>query len=346
MDAKITKKRLSRMLSYDWIKILLTIAAAIFVWLLIFTMTATRITPAQQFTACNYLGNVSFMETKFFDLYNKAYRDGIYSYEVIETNYNDFASNAEYANTLMAARFGTSEGDFMFAPITPNPSSGKIKDEVTGEVSYKYTYAESALIGYWTYYYNLDPESENGYFHQMEEYLNVYYNGDWTKKENVNKEKIEQDFRKRTKWDKRFKTDKQKKQGVKDDIARIESYRDALEEFYGYVNEGIVEFTKVSLKDIGSQKYSIEGVYYLNLCPSSDPQNRMKHLSEYVAYTHDVTEVNPETGEETVTKNVLTATDMQVCFLKMEDMTEGFQYENVLFINYLIENCLALNKTA
>ena len=45
MDAKITKKRLNILLSYDWIKIILLAVAAILVWSLIFTMTATRVTP-------------------------------------------------------------------------------------------------------------------------------------------------------------------------------------------------------------------------------------------------------------------------------------------------------------
>ena len=59
MDAKITKLRLSRMLSYDWLKIIGAAAAVIIVWVLIFTMTATRITSAQTFTVHNYLGNIS-----------------------------------------------------------------------------------------------------------------------------------------------------------------------------------------------------------------------------------------------------------------------------------------------
>ncbi len=46
MDAKITKKRLGAMLSYDWLKIVGVAAAIIVVWMLIFQMTATRIMPS------------------------------------------------------------------------------------------------------------------------------------------------------------------------------------------------------------------------------------------------------------------------------------------------------------
>ena len=56
MDAKITKKRLNILLSYDWIKIILVAVAMIVLWSLVFTMTATRVTNAQNFTIFNYTG--------------------------------------------------------------------------------------------------------------------------------------------------------------------------------------------------------------------------------------------------------------------------------------------------
>ena len=50
MDNKLTKKRLSDFLSYEWIIILVAIIAAIFVLELIYTVSATRITTGQKFT--------------------------------------------------------------------------------------------------------------------------------------------------------------------------------------------------------------------------------------------------------------------------------------------------------
>ena len=344
MDAKITKKRLSRMLSYDWIKILLTIAAAVLVWMLIFTMTATRITPAQQFTVFNYLGNVSFNDTKFLDLYNEIYSDGTFSYEVLEINNNDIPSTAEYASTIMEARLATNEGDVIFVSSQPNTSSEKIKNEETGEEYYQYSYAESLLVGYFHQMYQLDPEKQGSYFYNMEAYLNNYYKGDWTKSENLEEAKVSADFYARAKNDKRFKTDEQKKAGEAKDIQRIKDYRDALEQFYGYLNAGVIEFVDVKMENVNSQEVTIEGTYYINICPSSDAQNRMEKLSEYVCYTTDVVEKDPQTGEDKVTENVRKADDMLVGFFHLNEMTEGFQYENVLFINALIEKTLALGN--
>ena len=80
MDAKITKQRLSHLLSYDWLKIVGLIAVAILVWSLIFTMTATRITAAQQFTVINYTGNAALTGREFSTTFQKFHRDGVFSY--------------------------------------------------------------------------------------------------------------------------------------------------------------------------------------------------------------------------------------------------------------------------
>ena len=55
MDAKITKTRLGLLLSYDWIKIVGSWVAVVLLWLLIFTMTATRATTGQSFELYAYV---------------------------------------------------------------------------------------------------------------------------------------------------------------------------------------------------------------------------------------------------------------------------------------------------
>ena len=110
MDAKITKKRIGRLLSYDWIKIVALAVAAIVLWSLIFTMTATRITPAQQFTVFNYRCNRTLTDT-YYDSFDSALsgKNKIFSYEVIEGTTNDLTTAGEYASTLLEARTATEE---------------------------------------------------------------------------------------------------------------------------------------------------------------------------------------------------------------------------------------------
>ena len=49
MDARITKQRLSNLISYDWLKMLVTILVFVLVLVLLFTMTATRPRKDQEF---------------------------------------------------------------------------------------------------------------------------------------------------------------------------------------------------------------------------------------------------------------------------------------------------------
>ena len=78
MDAKITKKRLNILLSYDWIKIILVAVAMIVLWSLVFTMTATRVTNAQNFTIFNYTGTSA---NSRFNSYSSTLKEkGVFSY--------------------------------------------------------------------------------------------------------------------------------------------------------------------------------------------------------------------------------------------------------------------------
>lgn len=71
MDAKITKKRLNILLSYDWIKIILVAVAMIVLWSLVFTMTATRVTNAQNFTIFNYTGRARTADLTLYSVHIK-----------------------------------------------------------------------------------------------------------------------------------------------------------------------------------------------------------------------------------------------------------------------------------
>ena len=340
MDAKITKIRISRMLSYDWLKIVIASVVAIIVWTLVFTMSATRITPAQQFTVFNYVGNTSFSLTNFNALYNKAFEQKVFSYEVLELTQNDLAANKDYAGTLMQARTAVEEGDVMFVADIDNPDTAK-KDENGEIIGYERTYLESLLWGYRGYFYELNPEKEHSFFYKMEAYLNSFYTEGWEKEDSLDQNKVKAEFRNRVKKDKRFKTEEQLLQGEKDDIARIESYRDALAQFYAWLEEGVVSFTTTTLSD---GEFTVEGMYSINICPTE----KTAGLKKYVAYYQEEVEpANPETGEEGKTHYVATAKDMNVAFFRFDGVEEGFQYESLVFVNYVIENAIEeTNKTA
>ncbi len=319
MDAKITKKRLGHMLSYDWLKIVGTCVAAIVVWMLIFTMTATRITPAQQFTVMNYVGNTS-LGTKFQTSFDKAFNGGVFSHEVLELSTTDLTTSDSYAGTILEARLAVNEGDVIFVADAPDPDASYEED---GETKTR-TYFEE-FVGSW-YYRLARLDGEDGYFSEMEKYLNDYYYGDY-RSETLNKELVESAFRARIKKnnDKRYKTDAQIQAGLDGEYARFEKYRTALIDFYGYLEKGYVSFTSVTLQN--AQGEAIVCDCGINLCPTEATAG----LKELVAYTEKVQ------TEDGTTKTNVTAKNMNVCFFDLE-VEKGFEYESLLYVNYLIES--------
>ncbi len=362
MDAKITKKRLSSMLSYDWIKIIAIVVAICFVWTLVFTMTATPITVTQKFYVYNYLGNRSFASenSRFNDLYKSAFENGVFSYEVLETAQEDLGK--EYG-TILEARFSVGEGDLMFVAHAKNEDDS-YKDETTQETAY-YKYTETFARSRRYYMYEL--EGENSYFAQLEAYLSKYFfsttaNGvvsDWENGD-LNEEIARKDFRKRVKKDKRFKTKAQLLQGEKDDCKRLNDYRDALVEFYGYLDRGLVRFEKVAITD--SQNQTTEHSYYVNLNPAIeqiDPatgeaikdefgnivykETVMDGLQDYLAHYEDkIINAEGKTTKKVTSKNMCVAFLSMAPLEKKYRVEEGFQCESLLFVNYLIE--AVLNK--
>ncbi len=338
MDAKITKKRLARILSYDWIKIVAIAAAFILVWSLIFTTTATRITPAQQFTVFNYHSN-NLLGDDFHTSYSNALgRDKIFSYEIIETNTNDLKSaGEEMAFTLLDTRVSIEEGDVMFVPNIPDLSSAYTDEN--GQTQYERTYAQTFFYRTHMYLFDLDPENDKGYFKQMERYLNLFYTNGYTDENSLDKAKVEETFKARitANKDKRFKKDEQIAQGVQDEIARIEKYRDALVEFYGYLADGTVTLTTMELKDENG-KVLKEGKYGINLCPDETKTGELKKVFSYT--TTESYEENGETKE----RPVVTAKDMNVMLFKFAGVETSFEYESLLYVNYIIRNALSATQ--
>ena len=328
MDAKITKERLSRMLSYDWLKIIGAAVAAIIVWSLVFTVSATRITPSQQFMAISYFGNVSTINTKLSKTLTDAYSKDIFSYEVMEVNELDVGGNQEYGSTLMETRMSTSEGDVIFTSMLSAQDYGY---DVNGETVYD-TYLQRLVRNYGYAIESLDPEQQDSFFNRLESYLNHYYDGNY-KTGTLDMETVRADFMKRIEKnkDKRFKKSAQIEQGIKDDAARIEKYREALIEFYGYIDSGLVQFEKTTVADYdgyrADSKPMWEGIYSINLCPNRDT---MPNLKDVVAYLETVTDENNET------QSMLCADNMNVVITKFDDVEEGFEYESLLYINYVI----------
>lgn len=338
MDAKITKKRLNILLSYDWIKIILTAVAVILVWSLLFTMTATRVTQAQAFTIFNYTGTSA---GKHFSAYADLAGNGkVFSYDILEVTPTDITISSEYSETLLQTRISTGEGDALFAA---NVNEG-VETEYSRPdgTTFHPTYLEQFLYGYFSAAENLgNGDGTGGYFEDMAEYLNVYYRGDYAAGV-ADEEKIEADFLDRIDRlnDKRFKTSAEKRAGFEQEKERLEGQRQALISFLDYLDKGYVELqqTTLYLQDASGNAVERTGYFSINLCPNEDT---MGNLKNDVYYTRTVT--NEETGTET---RVSTAEDVCLVLLNLaEDRYQYARFEGLRFVNYLIETyCTELQE--
>lgn len=325
------------MLSYDWLKIIGAAAAGILVWALIFTMTATRIRPSQKFTIFNHNSNVSFQTTDYYSIRKQILGTDIFSYEVIETGECDLAATPDYASTLLETRLATDEGSVMFIANTEDKST-EYKDE-NGETKYK-TYLESFTGGsFSSYLANLDVNNEKSFFKTMESYLSKFYT-DWTDENTLNEDSVETEFRARAKKnkDKRYKTEAQKQAGIKNDIVRIQKYRDALENVYEYLEKGYISITMVEVERedyYTHEKYVLKG-HFFNLCPNEETMGGLKSLIHYpVEYTDE--------NGKTQTKFI--AKDMHLAFFNLKGVESGFEFENMLFLDNLVQKyCTELKK--
>ncbi len=330
MDAKITKSRLAHMLSYDWLKIVAVATALILFWNLLFTMTATRVRPSQQFTVFNHYANAAFSDEFHDDLAAAVNGKETFSYEVIELTTSDLTISQEQVHTILDGRLQTDEGDVMFIPKLPDPSTAK---EENGKTTYSANYLQTFTMGYRYFLEELDPENEkSGYFHRLKTYLNGYYTEGYENAESLDEAKIKSDFRARAKKnkDKRFKTEAQLQDGETKDVLRVQKYRDALLKFEGFLASGLVAFETVEVTDEnGKPLYS--GKFALNLCPDEDKMGNLKNYAHYVEIGKD------EEGKETYRN---TAKDMCVMFFDTKGTEDSFEFESLLYVVHIIEKSI------
>jgi hypothetical protein len=308
MDAKITKERLARMLSYDWIKFIALGLVAVFVWLMIFTFTATKITTTQSFAVFNHKSNAT-LTSDFYTLLNDCVEneDG-FSYEVIETQVFDLSTQPDHAATFYEAHLSAETAHLIFMP-----------------------YAEGGEAQSFVNRYFLNLTSAHDFIENMKAYVSAYYTDGDYKNGEQNKTKIESDFRAmiNANNDKRFKG-KAFAQGLVSEYARIQKYADALVEFEGYLSQNLIRYEFMEVQDASHPEtvYIPSEEYMINLCPDPTTMSNLKnYLYRYVGTT-----------------NTKTSTNMSVFFCKKDkESNTAYSYESLIFLNRLIRAAKTTN---
>lgn len=253
MDAKITKKRLGHQLSYDWIKIAGTCVLAVVILIVLFTSIGTRPTAGQTFDLYT-LFDVRFYADGLGSLEELKEKDAL-SYDIQKLNAVE-VTRTGYEDMILSTRFAAGEGDVVISSDVGDKfaedGSGALVD-LSGLKEFLYAYRVNCMwLGTdgkgWAFDGEYEADIPN-YFAECAAYLDTYFPGagycaavtsgvfsPLDTEAELDEEAAAAGFAERMKGDKRYKTEDQKAQGVKDEQARLLNLRDAFVKVWNSVN--------------------------------------------------------------------------------------------------------------
>nr|MBO4517595.1 hypothetical protein [Clostridia bacterium] len=212
MDNRLTKKRLSDFLAYEWIITIVAAAVAIVLLEILYTVAAVRLSAGQQFKYYMDAGLYVY-DTSVSDLYgllgvNSGENGKTFSFDVLSVE----SENLDSSYNVLSVRLSVQEGDAIFT------SSVEKED---GSVR-----AKSIIDGFPVY----DMQSLLG---SAKIYLNkfVVSGGDIYNAEDYDENKIRAYFDTRMKGDNRFRTEEEKEEGRKNEIGRIKKLAKEVQDF-------------------------------------------------------------------------------------------------------------------
>lgn len=207
MDARITKTRLSNLLSYDWLKIIGAIAAAVLLICVLFTTIATRAGEERLYKIYAY-GTVSAGEDEG-TVSEILLRNQVFSYDIADVSVEVFGTG-QYSEAAYTARRMAGEGTVMFVN---NRETLSEEEEVTSEFR--------TLIGSYEDGLALDVAQ---WLEDCESYLQRFFGEDW-RAGTLDEEEAEACFLARNAEDNRYRSEEKRAQGIEDEKARLEKLR-------------------------------------------------------------------------------------------------------------------------
>lgn len=315
MDAKITKQRLSNLLSYDWLKMIIAIAAVIFALILIFTMTATNPTNAQTFTIYGYTD--VRMGSNNATLEENLTARKTFSYDILQITTESFYGNS-YSGATFSARRAAGEGTVMFISSFDAEGNHTVNSELCKQ-TYENLYSGPGTGGgYYQPQYFFETEVGN--------YLKEFFGEDLSGA--LNEDKALARFTERNGKDKRFRNASQKAQGFESEKARLNKLRDDYITLRTAFEENVFSYTAIDTRE-GETQGQIVRLGWGEPCPegyyiASVDLSGVKGISSVFYYTD---QENKATGESV---NLLV-------FRNSHGKAFDLCYETVSFLTFLSE---------
>ncbi len=329
MDIKINSKRIKNLLSYDWIKIILSIIAGIIVWSLLFTTLGTRITVGQEFYFHTYdnvftAGSVERNQEVLDNIKKKGY----FSYDLLKLSTSNIVSAGQYsASYMLSLKRSTNEGDVMI-----------ISDERAEAKTEKAEQADIISLVNSYYFYDIETLLKSAKDYCINnDFVVEKLDGSWA----INEEAIKDYFlntrivgKGKGNYRKTYRTAQQKAMGVQNEYNRIK----LLYENYLYVSTAIEKAIKADN----------DFLWYGELYTYDSLGKKVEDLTEIKPFGIDLYKLNqPFLEDSTVPKvedtwftyadGVPTAEGLVACVFDFHSEQEDLQYETLGFLRYLIE---------
>lgn len=259
MNNKITKKRLSDFLAYEWIIMLICIALVIIAWELIYTLSSVRLAKGQVF---QYFYDTNISAQNDSALLELTKKDKTFSFDVLDI----YGEGLLEDKNVLSIRTSTHEAKVIFSDTT---TSSK-------EDEYKVRPANKIIDVYPTYCFE---DNKGGVVYDAKNYLKGFLKEgktDVTVYENLDEEKIKLNYNERLKGDNRYKAGELNESMEYDRIKRlcecvgfiekVLKYDDTLTEdeklFYSYkrFEETINTTTGAKESDYGEQTVARYGL--------------------------------------------------------------------------------------
>lgn len=220
MDSRLTKRRLSDFLAYEWILMIVVAVVAIIALEFVYNAAATRLTVGQLFKY--YMDEEIY---KFDDTNDKVYEllgvdygtnGKTFSYDVMKVSFENLSTS----QNILSVRLSIQEGDAIF-------TSSAEKDSKTERVRVKQIIDEQSV------YYLEDLLA------RAEEYLKTFtVNGDVYNENDYDETKIRAHFDERTKGDKRYRSESDKEEGKLNEVERIKKLAKEVKDFNTLLSVG------------------------------------------------------------------------------------------------------------
>lgn len=305
MDARITKSRLSNMLSYDWLKIIVAIVAAVLGLSVFFTTVAPRPREHQIFTVYAYRELADGEDAM--ELADTLKQRAVFSYDILNVESESFGTG-QYSETAYVARMMAGEGTAMFT--TTNSSVVTVDgEERETTVLEEVTSGEDLNLTLDTVQYLTDCEN----------YLIRFFGENW-RTGDLNRSEAERCFLNRNEKDRRFRSEEKRAAGIESEYKRLESLR----EDFALVSDKFADGTlsHAYVRD-GGEEY-----------PRAFRLGKLKGLSRLYYYP-----VENDGKRESKTENICL-----VLFHRDDDagkpaffVENDLRYEAISFLRYLID---------